>query len=80
MYENFVYFIDEIASWKGFELYANKFAALKDVFLIKGQEIFTPKLGGFNVLNHGDLNLKNLLVRDDGQRINVKFVCKVFLF
>lgn len=74
LYDNFVHFIGDIATWDGFAVYADKFAALKDVFLEKGQEIFTAKPGGFNVLNHGDLNPKNLLVKDDGQRINVKFV------
>lgn len=69
-----MHFIGEIATWDGFELYAQKFADLKAGFLNYGQRIFTAKPGGFNVLNHGDLNLKNLLVKDDGQRINVRFV------
>lgn len=80
MYDNFVYFIDDIATWVGFGVYAEKFAALKDVFLVKGEEIFTAKPNGLNVLNHGDLNPKNLLVKDDGQRFNVKFVSKYFIY
>lgn len=76
LYDNFCYFISDISSWDGFGLYAEKFVALKEVFLVKCRDIFAGKTSGFKVLNHGNLNTKNLLVKDDGQRINVKFVSK----
>lgn len=79
MYENFVYFIDDIAIWDGYKMYAKKFAALKNEFFVRGQKVFSAKRNGFNVLNHGDLNLKNLLVREDDAGINVKFVSIIFI-
>jgi hypothetical protein len=40
----------------------------------RGQRVFTPA-GGFNVLNHGDFFLRNMLFRSiDGKISDVQFV------
>lgn len=73
MHDNFLYFIKEINKWDGYTIYAKKFNKLQEQFFVKGKDIFTPKVDGFNVLNHGNLTLNNLLINNvDG--INVNFV------
>lgn len=72
--ENFRYFVKEINGWDGYGLYAKKFNRLLGTFHSRGQEIFTPTSDGFNVLNHGDINLKNLLIQKDNEKIDILFV------
>jgi hypothetical protein len=41
----------------------------------RGQQVYTPAAGGFNVLNHGDFVLRNMLFRSiDGKICDVQFV------
>lgn len=73
VHDNFRYFVKEIKNWDGCSVYAKKFNKLEEYFFAKGKTIFTPKSNGFNVLNHGNLTLNNLLINNvDG--INVNFV------
>lgn len=63
---NFNVLCEQIKNW-GPEmiLVADKMTAFKPVFIQKLQEIFLPKAGGINVLNHGDHHIRNLLFRYD---------------
>ena len=75
--ENFSYFIEEIKTWVGYDLYVKKFILLENHLLIKLRKLFSSRSGkGFNVLNHGDLSYKNLMLKGDGtnEQINVLFV------
>jgi Ecdysteroid kinase-like family len=41
----------------------------------RGQRVYSPTAGGFNVLNHGDFFLRNMLFRNiDGKICDVQFV------
>lgn len=71
--ENFQYFVQEIQNWDGYGLYANKFNQLQQHFLRRGQEIFAPSKG-INVLNHGGLSLKNILINRNNEKIGVNFI------
>lgn len=43
----------------------------------RGRNAFSPVAGGFNVLNHGDFFLRNMLFREiDGKNCDVQFVSK----
>lgn len=72
--ENFRYFVKEINGWDGYGLYAKKFNQLLGTFHSRGQAIFTPTSDGLNVLNHGDINLKNLLIQKDTDKFDILFV------
>lgn len=72
--QNFRYFVKEINGWDGYGLYAKKFNQLLGTFHSRGQDIFTPTTDGFNVLNHGDINLKNLLIQKDNEKFDILFV------
>lgn len=74
MYESYRYFVGQVQNWQGFEDYASRLKALESSFFTKGKEIFSAKLNGFNVLNHGDLNFKNVLTKSDDERNDVVFV------
>lgn len=74
MFESYRYFVNELKKWEGFEDYAEKLSGLESSFFTKGKDIFTAKSNGFNVLNHGDLNFKNLLTKDENERNDVLFV------
>jgi len=74
MFDSFRYFVNEIKTWEGYEDYAVRLSALESSFFGKGREIFTAKSNGFNVLNHGDLNYKNILTKEGDDKNDVIFV------
>lgn len=74
MFESYRYFVNELRQWKGYEDYAERLNALESSFFAKGREIFTATSNGFNVLNHGDLNFKNILTKNDDEKNDVIFV------
>lgn len=74
MFESYRYFVKELKKWEGYEDYAQRLSGLEDSFFAKGKEIFTAKKNQLNVLNHGDLNFKNLLTKSDDDRNDVVFV------
>lgn len=76
-HENFKYFLKQLQSWKGFEMYVDKFAILEKRFFVKGKEIFTSHTNGLNVLNHGYVHIDNIMVKNDlDSKDNVLFVSK----
>ncbi|XP_037049874.1 uncharacterized protein LOC119084129 [Bradysia coprophila] len=74
MLDNYRYFVNVVRKWQGFEDYVVKLSALENSLLTKGKDIFTAKPNGFNVLNHGDLNFKNILTKGDEEQNDVIFV------
>lgn len=74
MFESYRYFVNELKSWEGYEEYAEKLGVLEGSFFTKGKDIFTATSNGFNVLNHGDLNFKNVLTKNDDEKNDVMFV------
>lgn len=74
MFESYRYFVNELKKWEGYEDYASRLSGLESSFFTKGKDIFTAKSNGFNVLNHGDLNFKNILTKGDEDKNDVVFV------
>lgn len=60
-------FRDVIQSWKGFEDYLSRVDYLLEHTGEIGRKSYTPNnIGhGFNVLNHGDFHMRNILIRND---------------
>ncbi|GAB0088783.1 hypothetical protein DMENIID0001_032470 [Sergentomyia squamirostris] len=52
---------EEVKLWVGYKDIASKILALKDTYLNTLLDVFVPNKSAYNVLNHGDLNLKNMM-------------------
>ena len=78
MMNNMRLFIDEIKEWAGYELITEKLENLVPRFSELGGKAFTANTGndGYNVLNHGDLNFKNMFFKknNEGKICDVLFV------
>jgi aminoglycoside phosphotransferase (APT) family kinase protein len=63
-------FREVVAGWEGFDEYVPKVERLVTNIEAIGRQSYAPnaKGCGFNVLNHGDLHLRNILIRDDSER------------
>lgn len=64
-------FSEVVAEWSDFDEYLPKLEKLiKDIGVI-GKRCYTPNAkgcGGFNVLNHGDLHLRNVLIKANADK------------
>lgn len=78
MKNNMNLFIDEIKTWDGFEMIAEKMNSLVGKFEVQGGKVYeTNSAGeGYNVLNHGDFHYNNMLFKTDsaGKMSDVLFV------
>lgn len=55
--------------------YIDRIDAMIEKCSARGRRVFEPAAGGFNVLNHGDFVLRNMLFRNiDGEICDVQFV------
>lgn len=59
-------FIDEVKTWSGYETYVEKLENILKNFFELGKKHAEPnKVGeGYNVLNHGDFHVKNLMFKN----------------
>jgi hypothetical protein len=69
---NFDTFLDYIQEWGGYEEFIEPIKNFRTVFAEKGRKSYQPNTedGAFNVLNHGDFHLKNVLYKmskEDGK-------------
>ncbi|CAH1709563.1 unnamed protein product [Chironomus riparius] len=71
-------FREVVEGWDGYEDYLPKLEHLIENIGASGVKSYTPnsKGCGFNVLNHGDFHLRNILIKPDAERRieNVSFV------
>lgn len=78
MRNNMNLFVDEIKTWEGFEMIAEKMENLVDKFHVNGSKVFQPNSSGdgYNVLNHGDFHFNNMVFKNDseGKLSDVLFV------
>lgn len=54
---------NEVAQWEGYEVIAGKLFGLVETIIPKGVELFEKQSDILNVLNHGDLWVKNIMYR-----------------
>lgn len=78
MKNNMNLFIDEIKTWDGFEMIAEKMEGLVGKFEANGSKVFSSNLTseGYNVLNHGDFHFNNMVFKtnSEGKISDVLFV------
>lgn len=78
MKNNMSLFIDEMKSLEGFEIVIEKMENLMTKFEDLGKKVYQPNAlgGGFNVLNHGDFHVNNMVFKKDssGKLSDVLFV------
>lgn len=78
MKNNMNLFIDEIKHWDGFELIVEKLETVVTIFETSGDKVYRENSvgDGYNVLNHGDFHINNLLFKKDseGKLSDVLFV------
>lgn len=60
-------FTDVLESWGDYEEYVKKIKIFRDNFIENGKRLYEPDVDGYNVLNHGDFHIKNLLFKKDGE-------------
>lgn len=61
------HFTETVSEWEGFEKYVPHLEALKGNFQSKMLKVYKPNRSefGFNVLNHADFHVRNLLFKKD---------------
>jgi len=69
---NFDIFLNYIHEWEGYEEFIEPIKNFRTVFAEKCRKSYQPNtgVGAFNVLNHGDFHLKNVLYKmnkEDGK-------------
>ncbi|XP_053691218.1 uncharacterized protein LOC128739747 [Sabethes cyaneus] len=79
MTENFLIFAEEVANWSGFEKYSEKLFNVLPNFTQLAENIFSQNNESvcMKVLNHGDLNYNNMLVKynyDKSSVLDVLFI------
>ena len=65
-----------VKTWPGCETYGEKLRLLADKIIAKNCEVFVRDENAFNVLNHGDMWLSNIMFKNDaqGQPVDAVFV------
>ncbi|CAH0551704.1 unnamed protein product [Brassicogethes aeneus] len=68
--------IDACSRWPGYEKYGYKLQALGEEALERGFKAQKRRLGGFHILNHGDLWVNNMMFayNPDGKLKDMKFI------
>ncbi|KAG5674678.1 hypothetical protein PVAND_004630 [Polypedilum vanderplanki] len=56
---------DEVATWEGYEIYAEKMKNLRKYFIENATRCFDVKKNELNVLNHGDMWTTNVMFKYD---------------
>ncbi|CRL01431.1 CLUMA_CG014513, isoform A [Clunio marinus] len=67
--EPIIIFMEVLESWGGYEDYIKKLKTFCESFIEKGKQLYTPDINGYNVLNHADFHIKNLLFKTNEDKI-----------
>lgn len=62
-------FTEVLESWGGHDEYVGKLKVFRENFLEIGKRLYEQDPAGYNVLNHGDFHIKNLLFKKAGGKI-----------
>ena len=62
-------FQEVLRSWGGFDDYIAKLEVYRTEFIENGKNLYQPDPNGYNVINHGDFHVKNLLFKKNGADI-----------
>lgn len=60
---------DVLHSWGGNEEYVARLKVFRENFMEMGQRLYEPDSDGYNVLNHGDFHIKNLMFKKNGEKL-----------
>lgn len=67
--EPFDVLCDVLTSWGGMDEYVVRLKRFRENYIPMGQRLYEPDPNGYNVLNHGDFHIKNLLFKSNGDTI-----------
>lgn len=67
--EPFDVLCDVLTSWGGMDEYVVRLKRFRQNYIAMGQRLYEPDPNGYNVLNHGDFHIKNLLFKLNGDAI-----------
>jgi thiamine kinase-like enzyme len=67
--ESYDSFTKVLSSWEGYEDYVEKLKNFRGKLIEMGKELYEPNPSGYNVLNHADFHIKNLLFKRNGNNI-----------
>lgn len=68
--EPFDVLCEVLASWGGMDEYVVKLKRFRENYIEMGKRLYEPDPNGYNVLNHGDFHIKNLLFKLNGEAID----------
>lgn len=58
-----------LSTWGGMDEYVVKLKRFRETYIEMGKRLYEPDPNGYNVLNHGDFHIKNLLFKLNGETI-----------
>lgn len=67
--EPFDVLCDVLKSWGGMDEYVVKLKCFREKYIEMGKRLYEPDPNGYNVLNHGDFHIKNLMFKLNGETI-----------
>lgn len=68
LYEPIDTLTEVLESWGGHEGYVEKLKIFRETFMEKGKQLYKPDVNGYNVLNHGDFHVKNLMFKKNDNK------------
>lgn len=63
LFESIDTFCNVLTSWGGYDNYVDKLKLFRENLVEMGKRLYEPDDNGYNVLNHGDFHIKNLLFK-----------------
>lgn len=75
LFESVEAFTEVLADWGGYDDYVDRLKTYRENLIDLGKRLYEPDVNGYNVLNHGDFHVKNLLFqKSDDDKIREFFM------